>query len=44
MTTIRQLGYEESLQELARLSGAAAISESVLANAREMKELAEKNK
>ena len=34
----------ESLQELARLSGAAAISESVLANAREMKELAEKNK
>lgn len=44
VTTIRQLGYEESLQELARLSGAAAISESVLANAREMKELAEKNK
>lgn len=44
VTTIRQLGYEESLQELARLSGAPAISESVLANAREMKELAEKNK
>lgn len=43
-TTITELSYEESLQELARLSGAAQITESVLANAREMKELAEKNK
>lgn len=43
-TTITELSYEESLQELARLSGAAQITESVLNNAREMKELAEKNK
>lgn len=43
-TTITELSYDESLQELARLSGAAQITESVLNNAREMKELAEKNK
>ncbi|MDO4331656.1 MAG: DNA repair protein RecN [Eubacteriales bacterium] len=43
-TTISKLSYEESLQELARLSGAVQITENVLANAREMKELAEKNK
>lgn len=43
-TTITELSYEDSLQELARLSGAAQITESVLNNAREMKELAEKNK
>lgn len=43
-TTICKLSYEESLQELARLSGAAQITPNVLANAREMKELAEKNK
>ena len=33
-----------SLKELARLSGAAELTPSVLANAKEMKELAEKNK
>ena len=43
-TSIRELSEEERLQELARLSGAAQITESVLQNAREMKELAEKNK
>ncbi len=43
-TTITQLSYDDSLQELARLSGAAQITPNVLANAREMKELAEKNK
>lgn len=43
-TTITELSYEDSLQELARLSGAAQITPNVLANAREMKELAEKNK
>lgn len=43
-TTITELSGEESLQELARLSGAAQITPGVLENAREMKELAEKNK
>lgn len=43
-TTITELSYEESLQELARLSGAAQITAGVLESAREMKELAEKNK
>lgn len=43
-TTITELSEQESLQELARLSGAAQITPGVLANAREMKELAEKNK
>lgn len=43
-TTITELSYDDSLQELARLSGAAQITQNVLANAREMKELAEKNK
>lgn len=43
-TTIRELSRDDGLQELARLSGAAEITPNVLANAREMKELAEKNK
>lgn len=43
-TTITKLSYEDSLQELARLSGAAQITEGVINSAREMKELAEKNK
>ncbi len=43
-TTIRQLEEAESLQELARLSGAPDITEGALKNAREMKELAEKNR
>lgn len=44
VTTIRQLDPDESLQELARLSGAVELNENVMANVREMKELAEKNK
>lgn len=44
VTNIWELGDKDSLQELARLSGAAEITESELANARKMKELAEKNK
>lgn len=43
-TTIRELSENGSLEELARLSGAAELTPSVLANAKEMKELAEKNK
>ncbi|MBR2949905.1 MAG: DNA repair protein RecN [Lachnospiraceae bacterium] len=43
-TTITSLNREESLQELARLSGAAEFTEETLQSARKMKELAEKNK
>ncbi|MDO4292860.1 MAG: DNA repair protein RecN [Eubacteriales bacterium] len=43
-TTINELNGEESLQELARLSGAAQLTPGALENARQMKELAEKNK
>ena len=43
-TTIRQLQEIDSLHELARLSGAPDITEGALKNAREMKELAEKNR
>lgn len=43
-TTITKLSEPESLQELARLSGAAQITEGALENAKQMKELAEKNK
>ena len=43
-TTIEELSEDGSLKELARLSGAAELTPSVLANAKEMKELAEKNK
>lgn len=41
-TTITELSEADSLKELARLSGAAQLTESVLANAKEMKDLAEK--
>ena len=41
-TTIEELSEDGSLKELARLSGAAELTPSVLANAKEMKELAEK--
>lgn len=44
VTSIRQLDYGGSLQELARLSGVAQIDEGALDGARRMKELAEKNK
>ena len=43
-TTITELSEADSLKELARLSGAAQLTESVLANAKEMKDLAEKKK
>ena len=43
-TTIRLLEETESLRELARLSGAADLTEGALKNAAEMKELAEKNR
>ena len=44
VTQICRLGQEESIQELARLLGGAQITDAVLKNAREMKELAERSK
>lgn len=44
VSTIHQLTQEESVTELARMLGGAQITESVLANAREMKELAQVQK
>ncbi len=43
-TTIERLGREETVRELARLLGGAQITEAVLKNAREMKELADQTK
>ena len=43
-TTIRRLGDEEAIRELARLLGGAEITEAVLNNAAEMKKLAEQTK
>ena len=43
-TTIGRLGREESIRELARLLGGAQITEAVLKNAREMKDLADQTK
>ena len=43
-TTIRQLGEQEMVDELARLLGGAKITEAVVDNAREMKELARQGK
>ena len=43
-TTIRQLGEQEMVEELARLLGGAKITEAVVDNAREMKELARQGK
>ena len=43
-TTIRLLDREESVNELARLLGGAKITEAVVKNAGEMKELADKTK
>lgn len=43
-TTIRQLDGEETVKELARLLGGARITDAVLDNAREMKELAQQRK
>lgn len=43
-TTIRELWKEESVKEIARMLGGVKITESVLNNAAEMKELAEERK
>lgn len=43
-TSIHRIQDEESIRELARLLGSEHITEAVLTNAREMKELAEKSK
>ncbi len=44
ISNIRKLSYAESVDELARMLGGTAITEAVLNNAREMKELAETTK
>lgn len=44
ITSIRRLSGQESIEELARMLGGASITENVLNNAREMKELAIKSK
>ncbi len=44
ITNIRRLNEAESIEELARMLGGASITENVLNNAREMKELAIKSK
>ena len=44
VTTIRQLSKEEEVEELARMLGGVEITETVMGNAREMKELAERTK
>ncbi len=44
VSTIRTLSEEESVEELARLLGGVRVTETVLANAREMKELAKRGK
>lgn len=43
-TTIERLGREKSIRELARLLGGAQITEAVLKNANEMKDLADQTK
>jgi DNA repair protein RecN (Recombination protein N) len=43
-TTIERLGREEEIKELARLLGGAQITEAVLKNAGEMKDLADQTK
>lgn len=44
VTGIHRLSEEESLSELARLLGSGSVTEAVLTNAREMKEMAVKSK
>lgn len=44
VTQIRELGGQESVEELARMLGGAAITENALKNAEEMKDLAKKTK
>ena len=43
-TQIERLDQEDSVAELARLLGGAKITDTVIQNAREMKELADKTK
>ena len=43
-TRIRKLSYEESVEELARMLGGAKITQAVLENAAEMKDLAQQQK
>ena len=43
-TKIRSLSYEESVEELARMLGGLKITEAVLQNAAEMKDLAQQQK
>ena len=43
-TRIRRLSYEESVEELARMLGGAKITQAVLENAGEMKDLAQQQK
>ena len=43
-TKIRSLSYEESVEELARMLGGVKITEAVLQNAAEMKDLAQQQK
>ncbi len=44
VTQIKELAYDESVEELARLLGGSKITDAVLSNAREMKELAKQAK
>lgn len=44
VTEIRSLAYRESVEELARMLGGAEITEAVLQNAKEMKDLAQQQK
>lgn len=44
VTSIQKLKYEETVAELARLLGGSAITDAVLSNARELKELADSAK
>ncbi|MGN1181026.1 MAG: DNA repair protein RecN [Suilimivivens sp.] len=44
VTEIHRLTEEESLSELARLLGSGSVTQAVLSNAREMKEMAQKTK
>ena len=41
-TDIRELNYNESVEELARMLGGLEITQNVIDNAKEMKELANK--
>ena len=43
-TRIRELSYHDSVEELARMLGGAKITDAVLQNAREMKDLAQQQK